>query len=212
MIDELNNLVKYNNKIDDVDAWMDDFFGVMEIDDEQKEKRKKVAFSIRESMLFLFSLMFTMAEASAWSYEVALDSFRNEFRNAISQYFVIDAFLENYIQDFTRKYLDITIEHLSKADASFFVSDDRATIGSANESNSVVGYEELEEAKEDGYTMKRWRTQRDERVRKTHREVEGKTIPIDDYFVVGDSLLYYPGDPEGSEEEIAGCRCVCEYL
>ena len=42
MIDELNNLVKYNNKINDVDAWMNDFFGVMEIDEEQKEKRKKV--------------------------------------------------------------------------------------------------------------------------------------------------------------------------
>lgn len=212
MIDELNNLIPYDNQISDIDKWLEQFYSVMPIDDEQKEKRKSVAFSIRESMLFLFTLMFTMAETDSWNYEIALSAFRNEFRNAITPYVTIDLFIESYIQDFTKQYLDTTIEHLSKNDASFFVSDDRATMGGANESNSVVGYQELENAINEGYTRKKWRTEKDNRVRKTHKEMEGKTIPIDDYFIVGGSALLYPRDPEGEEKEIANCRCVCEYL
>lgn len=212
MIDELNNLIPYDNQISDIDKWLEQFYSVMPIDDEQKEKRKSVAFSIRESMLFLFTLMFTMAESESWNYDIALSAFRNEFRNAISPYVTIDLFIESYIQDFTKQYLDTTIEHLSKDDASFFVSDDRATIGSANESNSVVGYQELEDAINEGYTKKKWLTERDNKVRKTHKEMEGKTIPINDYFIVGGSALLYPRDPEGEEKEIANCRCVCKYL
>lgn len=212
MIDELNNLIPYENKITDIDKWLDEFYEVMPISDERKEKRKSVAKQIREVILFLFSLMYTMAENNSWNYDIALSAFRMEFRNVIVNYVKIDLFMENYIQEFTQKYLDVTVEHLSKDDASFFVSDDRATIGGANESNSIIGYEELEEAIEDGSTMKRWRTQRDNRVRHTHREMEGKTIPIDDYFIVGGSALLYPRDPEGEEKEIAGCRCALEYL
>lgn len=212
MIDELNNLIPYDNKISDIDKWLDEFYEVMPISDDRKERRKSIAKQLREAMLFLFALMYTMAENNSWNYDIALSAFREEFRNVIVNYVKIDLFMENYIQEFTQKYLDVTIEHLSKDDASFFVSDDRATIGGANESNSIIGYEELEEAIEDGSTMKRWRTQRDNRVRHTHREMEGKTIPIDDYFIVGGSALLYPGDPEGEEKEIAGCRCALEYL
>lgn len=212
MIDELNNLIPYDNKISDIDKWLDEFYEVMPISDDRKERRKSIAKQLRDAMLFLFTLMFTMAENNSWDYDIVLYSFRTEFRNVIVNYVAIDLFMENYIQEFTQKYLDVTIEHLSQNDASFFMSDDRATIGGANESNTIIGYGELEEAIEDGSTMKRWRTQRDNRVRYTHREMEGKTIPIDDYFIVGGSALLYPGDPEGDEKEIAGCRCALEYL
>ena len=212
MIDELNNLIPYENKITDIDKWLDEFYEVMQISDERKEKRKSVAKQIREAILFLFSLMYTMAENNSWDYEIALNSFRMEFRNAIVSYVKIDLFMENYIQEFTQSYLDITIEHLSKNDASFFVSEDRATLGCADESNSVIGYEEFENAKSDGKTRKKWRTQKDNKVRDTHREMEGKTIPINDYFIVGGCPLLYPRDPEGDTKEIAGCRCALEYL
>jgi uncharacterized protein with gpF-like domain len=212
MIDELNNLIPYDNKISDVDKWLDEFYEVMPISDDRKKRRKSIAIQLREAMLFLLALMYTMAENNSWDYDIALSAFRMEFRNAIVNYVKMDAFMENYVQEFTQKYLDVTIEHLSKSDASFFVSDDRATMGGANESNAIIGYGELEEAIEDGSTMKRWKTQRDSRVRDTHREMEGKTIPIDDYFVVGGSALLYPGDPEGEEKETAGCRCALEYI
>lgn len=212
MIDELNNLVPYENKIIDLNKWLDDFYEVMDIDEEQKEKRKNLAHLIRESFLFLYSVLRVMAENNSYDYNIALSAFRSEFRSAIDNYVRIDLFMENYIQTFTRDYLDTTINHLSQDDASFFFSEDRATIGGANESNTVIGYGELEDAIDEGYEKKRWKTERDSRVRSTHRELEGVTIPIDDYFDVGGSYMLYPGDPEGDPKETANCRCVLEYL
>lgn len=211
MIDELNIPSEYENELD-IEEYLEEFYSTMRINDDQKEKRKRVAREIRDAIIFLFLLMKTMSENDSWNYSFALSTFRTEFRNVLVKYVRIDYRMESYIQEFTQSYLDITIEHLSKNDASFYMSEDRALIGGANESNAVIGYAEFEEAFEDGKTKKRWKTERDERVRPTHREMEGVTIPIEDYFVVGGSSLFYPCDPEGDPKETSGCRCVLEYL
>jgi len=215
-MDELNLLIsnlpsEYENKID-VEEYMEEFYSTMQIDEDQKEKRKRVARQVRDAIIFLFLLIRVTVENEQWNYNFVLNQFRNEFRDILSNNLVIDYRMESYIQEFTQNYLDTTIEHLSMSDAAFFMSEDRAIIGGANESNTIIGYAEYEEAIENGYTQKRWKTERDNRVRKTQKEMEGKTIPIDDYFVVGGSALLYPCDPEGSEKETANCRCVLEYL
>lgn len=211
-IDKLNTL-NYEDKITDVTNYLDDYFEVMPVDEERKDRRKQAAFSIRDALIFLIVLMRTMAERDAFDYEYVLNVFRTEFTNAIIPYVRQDVYILNYINEFTKDYLDHTIEHLSQDDAGFFWSDDRATIASANEGNAVVGYEELEEAIDDGYTQKRWITQRDNRVRATHREVDGKTIPINDYFIVGGVAMLCPCDPDCPDnKETAGCRCALEYL
>ena len=211
MIDELNIPSEYENEID-IEEYLEEFYSTMQIDEEQKEKRKRVAREVRDAIIFLFLLMKTMSENDAWNYEFALSRFRTEFRSVIVNYVRIDYKMESYIQEFTQSYLDVTISHLSKNDASFFMSDDRAIIGGANESNTIIGYSELQEATDDGKENKRWKTERDNKVRPTHKEMEGKTIPIDDYFIVGGSALLYPCDPEGEPKETSGCRCVLEYL
>ena len=45
-------------------------------------------------------------------------------------------------------------------------------------------------------------------------EEDGQEIDIEDAFLVGDSLMRFPKDIYygASLEEIAGCRCVVEYL
>lgn len=55
---------------------------------------------------------------------------------------------------------------------------------------------------------------KDQRVRKTHREVDGETIPIDEVFLVGESLMRFPKDTSlgASAEEIVNCRCVVKYI
>ena len=55
---------------------------------------------------------------------------------------------------------------------------------------------------------------RDERVRDTHAEIDGVTIPINDAFVVGNSLMDYPMDTSyGADlEEVINCRCGCIYI
>lgn len=54
---------------------------------------------------------------------------------------------------------------------------------------------------------KEWVTSKDERVRSTHRAVDGTVIPINGTFQVGLGHLLFPGDPQGPPEEIFNCRC-----
>lgn len=58
---------------------------------------------------------------------------------------------------------------------------------------------------------KAWLSAQDERVRPTHEEADGQEVGLDDAFEVGADLLMYPGDPDGSAEEILGCRCTCIF-
>lgn len=60
-------------------------------------------------------------------------------------------------------------------------------------------------------TVKTWRTKKDERVRDTHRFLEGVTIPIDQRFwtIDGDSALT-PGGFLTAQENV-NCRCVLVY-
>ena len=51
----------------------------------------------------------------------------------------------------------------------------------------------------------------DDRVRPTHEEADGQTVPLDGRFQVGDDLLDYPGDPQGTDAEVVQCRCVLIY-
>lgn len=63
----------------------------------------------------------------------------------------------------------------------------------------------------EGYTHKTWRTKRDNRVRPTHRKLEGVTIPIDKKFRVGRGWGMYPGDPSLPPEERINERCTLLY-
>lgn len=55
--------------------------------------------------------------------------------------------------------------------------------------------------------LKRWDTERDGRVRATHRAADGQTVELYAPFVVGDFPLLFPGDPMGPPEEVINCRC-----
>lgn len=54
---------------------------------------------------------------------------------------------------------------------------------------------------------KTWITMGDDRVRPDHMDVDDQTMPVDQPFTVGGESLMYPGDPNGSDAEVANCRC-----
>lgn len=57
-----------------------------------------------------------------------------------------------------------------------------------------------------------WHSASDNRVRHTHQVLNGKSAPLDGLFVSeSGATLRYPHDPDGSAEEVIGCRCFCEY-
>lgn len=69
--------------------------------------------------------------------------------------------------------------------------------------------EMLQQLRDEGYPLKRWMTRYDKRVRDTHAAVDRVTIPLEESFTVGSTLLRYPADPMGGDiAETINCRCV----
>jgi uncharacterized protein with gpF-like domain len=53
---------------------------------------------------------------------------------------------------------------------------------------------------------------RDTRVRDTHKEADGQTVPLDDVFNVGGELMHHPADFEASVAESVNCRCAVNFV
>lgn len=75
-------------------------------------------------------------------------------------------------------------------------------IGASNNA-TLIGY------KQSGVVgKKQWLTAIDGREREWHAEADGQTVGINEKFIVGGEELDCPGDPAGSAENIACCRCT----
>lgn len=72
-----------------------------------------------------------------------------------------------------------------------------------NAANNKVTHTEL--LKDDLVEYKQWITCEDDRVRITHRDLDGEITRIGDPFSNG---LQYPGDHSGSVKEFINCRCT----
>lgn len=59
---------------------------------------------------------------------------------------------------------------------------------------------------------KMWRTEEDERVRASHRSVNGDVQELTMPFNVGGFPLLFPGDPMGPPDEVVGCRCDLQIV
>jgi hypothetical protein len=73
-----------------------------------------------------------------------------------------------------------------------------------------IGADEAADAR-DLDTMKEWASTEDARTRPDHSAANGQTVAFDEQFVVGGENLDFPGDPNGSAEQIINCRCVVLY-
>lgn len=62
-----------------------------------------------------------------------------------------------------------------------------------------------------GVGFKTWLSAGDEKVRETHQEADGQTVPLNATFTVGGEEAMFPGDSSLSDAEAANCRCTCIY-
>ena len=204
-IDELN--------IPSIEEEIKRYFSVMDISDEQKEDREEAAKDLFPIFLFLFALIDYALEYDL-SYDYVLTQFRIEFGTVAYQYYD-DA--EAYIDRITKEVLDATLEDKgvlsSLKDDDYWIGADRALELGENEANSLLNYQELKKAIQNGYTKKQWVTERDNRVRNSHIEKEGKTIPINEFFKFADCEMLCPHDVvNGTAKQVAGCRCSLRYM
>lgn len=56
--------------------------------------------------------------------------------------------------------------------------------------------------------LKRWVAKDDDRVRESHRDVDGTQIDMNAKFIVGGHAMDYPHDPVAPPSETANCRCT----
>lgn len=194
----------------------------MELPEAEKKKREQIARDLEEVFIILFLVI-------AADYE--LDRLEEK------EYYI--DFLGRYYEETARKYLEekevlfivlvaallediveTTLEHIQEGDTQdlsdneYFLSDDRALDLAENGANIIADYGDYENAVENGYSKKQWLTMRDSKVRDTHVSMEGKTIPINDYFDVNGSKMRYPHDLSMNPDiaEVSNCRCVCHYI
>ena len=209
-IDELN-IVTYTDS--EVDRWLDEYFEPMELPEEDIETRKNAAKDFRDILLFILLAIKIGDELGMIDWDSLRIQLQSEFGSVARKYARDDEFMRDFANKAAEDFLEVTRERIAKDGLdSRWVSDDRALSDAANYSNMTVGYEEWQKAIEDGKKYKVWISQRDGRVRHTHRVADGQKVPIKAMFRVGNSLLAYPTDPDGDPEEVIGCRCHCNYV
>lgn len=187
------------------------YFGDMDLTEEEKEKRIEVAENLDDLMLFIFALIAIMRESNAVDKDYIALQINSRYMTILQGYMGIDKYLEDYIRQFSNTFIQTTFDSI---DDLWYLSSDRSRFIAENESETTWNYDEYRQAIERGKTRKQWVDIMDKRERKTHIEVGGTVIPIEDVFVVGNSLMRYPKDTlyGAKAKEIINCRCTIKYF
>ena len=213
--DELN--IRPNNRRSEP---YKEYFGKMSISD--KEKQERIAFSeqMEEVVLYILALIETTIESGETDQEYIKTQFYDKYLDVVLGYMLIDSYIKEYVLETSKQIIGTTFSHIvekhpdsEQATDDYYLSNDRAMFISECEANSILNYRQYSKALKSGKTKKTWIDVGDKRERKTHLEVGGTTIPINEPFSVGDSLLMFPTDHSlgASADEIVNCRCSIQY-
>ena len=193
-----------------------DYFENMQISEEEKEKRIRLANLLLADVLFLFALSKRNQDKQYLS-----EAFQKRYLSSVQKVAEPDQKMQRYIRkvcdsivDTTLKGGSLTTSKANKPQDPYVVSVDRATNVAENEANAILNGDEYITAVKNGCTKKRWKSYRDERVRADHADVDGQVVDISRPFRVGKYMMMYPKDDSlgAGLEEIVNCRCSVEYL
>lgn len=204
-IDELSNLQTRSVE-------PEKYFGEMALTNKQKENRIDFTYVIDDILDTMLVLLFTIGDKNFEAYAAVRDLLETQLITAINDVSILDGYLIQYAIDFTNNFIDVTRNNIEQ---EWYTSADRALFNAENTANDVFNYLEYMEALASGKTKKQWVTIKDNKVRKTHRLIDGKTIGINELFDVGGVLMRFPKDTsfvgEG-DREIVNCRCSAKYF
>ena len=203
-----------------------DYFENMQISEEEKEKRVRLANLLLTDVLFLFALSRRNRDPRYLS-----ETFQKRYLSSVKKVTEPDQKMQRYIRKVCDSIVKTTLksgqddgkkqgEALTDSDVikvfrdSYAVSIERATSVAENEANAILNGEEYSNAVKNGCTRKRWKSYRDERVRADHADVDGQVVDISRPFRVGKYMMMYPKDDSlgAGLEEIVNCRCSVEYI
>ena len=186
------------------------YFGEMDLSKKQKKERMELAQELEDDILFFFALISVLIQFNYPSMQLAVDGIENRYKVTLGRYMDIDDYLSDYISQFAQNIADVTQRHLND---EWYLSQDRAILIAENEANTNFNYAEFQNAIASGKKSKTWLTMKDKRVRHTHGKIDGKKIPIQSIFLVGNSELLFPKDETFSPDpnEVINCRCSIKY-
>ena len=193
------------------------FFDEMNVLKSEKERRIKTANLIDDAMRDFFASQIIDVEEGIYP-ERSKKGYYTDL--LIDLYFTFLPEKERYSDEFEGKAGEfaqniqnttdkaVIGNNNTEAQKKTVFSDNRARLISLNESLQIwntIRHKELK-GKQTTHT---WQSMEDDRVRPTHVEADGQTVPIEEPFKVGKYLLMYPGDSSlgAGEEEIILCRC-----
>ena len=200
-IDELNNLKRA------VDPRK--YFEEMGFTEEEIEER--IEFTERADTIFDVILVLILT-SDYFTWEELRGRLESEYLSLIIEYADIDDYLIQYATDFSNNFIDTTKDH---EEEDWYTSSDRSLFNAENGANDVLNYKEYQKAIKEGKTQKQWVTEKDAKVRKTHKAVDGKKIGIKENFYVGGVPMRFPKDYEYAEafpQETVNCRCRIKYF
>lgn len=212
--DELNKLVGYKRSLP-----IEQYFGEMGLSTEQKRRRIAMASDLEDEIVYVLAFLFENREKIS---EYAIPEFESAIKRVFARHNVytsddkdeLVAQTVSYGNAVARKLAtqlaDSTLRHQNEM---YFFSKDRARYIAEEESNSAWNEADFAEEYENGSRFKTWASMGDNKVRESHRAVDGLTIPIDQPFELVGGLMMYPRDDSlgASDEEINGCRCWLEF-
>lgn len=204
--DELNKLVGNRRYID-----YEEYFGEMNLPEEKKRERRRLALIIEDYMLALMVYALTLEQYERLNKSALYDEYHRQLEQAVEDAGIpIDSYILDHIDKAATNFAEATVEH---ADDMYYFSSDRARFMSECEANSFGNYLDFTDAESGGAAYKTWHAIDDMRTRDTHFAVSGTQIPVTSLFEVGGFLMRFPMDTEygAPPEEIVNCRCTLSY-
>lgn len=182
------------------------YFDDMQISEDEKEKRVRLANLLLADVLFLFALSKRNSDR-----KYLAETLEKRYIDSVKSIAEPDQRMRRYIKRVSGSIVDATQNHPQD---NYYTSIDRATSVAENEANAILNGDEYAAAVERGCTKKKWISYRDDRVRTDHADVDGAVVGIEQPFHVGGYMMMYPKDDSlgAGLEEIVNCRCSVEYL
>ena len=206
--DQLNILYDAEHKRMSMDY--EEFFGDMDISEQQKERRVDTAEKLEDVFMVLLSLVFYLYVDEAFDYTDAIAEAQDAYMNIMAGASVSDYYTDAHVPNTINGVVNTM---LANPENPFNFSFDRAILIAENEANSMWNDAEFEEALRSGKTQKTWHAILDKRTRDWHAEVNGQTKPITEPFDVAGEYMQFPRDESlgASGGNIVNCRCSATY-
>ena len=219
--DLINSLMKYHRK-DNVESQLTAL-----INEFSKTKYKGMYDQLREQLLFAYQYYYTgLTEVAGKSY--TLTPLKKEWLTATieneragltvketvqrDRQNIIYSLKSNLIQGVNRgESFSTMAKRMQKVVNNDYQKAVRIARTEVHRCREAGTYESALKGEQAGIKqMKTWNSSNDGRTRREHRRLDGKTIPMDEYFRVGRDKMLTPGTGSRPEQNV-NCRCFLTF-